>query len=481
MQTDPSPESIFKSITHKDTSNPAPLESFDAFLNEGTRLESELKAKTKQSAEGITKGRYFDKHIFKNLPVSLKYGCDVLTDPTEKEVFLVGALGVISGILPNVRGFYDGKDVSPHLFVYVLAKYGTGKGSLQYAKMLGQEIHRAKREQYQKQKESFQADKLEYEKELSIFNKDKTGTAIAPEPPAPPPQQMLFIPANNSKTGLFQLLSENGGRGILFETEGDTLADAIKTDYGNFSDGLRKAFQHETISYYRRTEKEFVEIENPCIATVISSTHDQLKNLIPTVEDGLFSRFLFYELQASKDFKNVFDSRKNDYPTKFQELAEHFLKAYTMLADFPEPITVSLTENQQEKFLATFQEWTDEIREYVSDDLRGSVNRLGLICFRVAMILTVLRHLEDDHHMSVHIVCEDPDFENALKIVTILKRQALKVFYSMPGAKAKNDTPDKTDTLKIKAREMSEQGMSYGEIAKELRTPKTTIHRWINA
>ena len=46
--------------------------------------------------------------------------------------------------------------------------------------------------------------------------------------PIKPLEKMLIIPANNSATGVFQLLSENEGSGLLFETEGDTLACAFK-------------------------------------------------------------------------------------------------------------------------------------------------------------------------------------------------------------------------------------------------------------
>ena len=55
---------------------------------------------------------------------------------------------------------------------------------------------------------------------------------------------MLIIPANNSSTGLFLNLNDNQGVGLLFETEGDTLAQTFKSEHGNYSDGFRKAFHH---------------------------------------------------------------------------------------------------------------------------------------------------------------------------------------------------------------------------------------------
>lgn len=72
---------------------------------------------------------------------------------------------------------------------------------------------------------------------------------------------MLFIPANSSATAVYQVLNDNGGQRLMFETEGDTLANT--SDYCNYSDGFRKAFHHETISYKRRKDREYVNIRNP--------------------------------------------------------------------------------------------------------------------------------------------------------------------------------------------------------------------------
>ncbi|MCB9341957.1 MAG: DUF3987 domain-containing protein [Lewinellaceae bacterium] len=474
----PPHENIFEN-SYKDTENP--LDNLAAFQAEFAKLEKELEPNTGQTVGGISETKHFDKAIFDNLPDVLRFGCQILTDASEMEVFLVGALGVVSGILPNVQGFYDGKYICPNLFVYILAKYGTGKGSLHFSRLLALPVHRQKSDLNKDAKAIYEAEKLQYEQELKQFRKQKGGTATPPEPPAEPPAQMLFLPANNSKTGIFELLAGNGGKGIIFETEGDTLADAFKQDYGNFSDGCRKAFQHEPISYYRRTGREHVEIESPCLSLVLSSTYDQLLNLIPTIENGLFSRFLFYELDAAPDFRNVFDARKTTYPESFAELGNLFQTIHSNLEELTAPVTVTLTEKQQAKFLQTFQEWKAEIREYVSEDLEGTVNRLGLICFRVAMIFTVLRHFEGNRQFSDVLTCEDVDFENALRIIAILKRQAVGVFYRMPPSKSgQRKKEPKDENLKQKAKELRAKGMSYGDIEKELRQSKGKVYYWLN-
>ncbi|GAB3341888.1 hypothetical protein GCM10027299_56230 [Larkinella ripae] len=428
---------------------------------------------------------YFTQDIYSNLPDLLKNGCSILTDQIEKEVFLVGALGVVSGLLPNVRGFYDTRFYSPNLYCYILARYGSGKGSLNLSYWLGAVVHQRKKEQYQKALADYKVDLTRYRKDLKRFQQDKTGNVEEPTEPTEPPLTVLFIPANNSRTGAFEMLNNNEGRGIIFETEGDTLAETVKQDYGNYSDGLRKAFHHEPITYYRRTSKEYCEIENSQLSVVLSSTFDQLLCLIPTVQNGLFSRFLFYELTPNPKFKDVFDSRKSQYPAFFKGLGEQFAEIYDHLSGLNEPLTIQLTTDQQRQFVQLFQHWKDEVREYVSEDLDGSVNRLGLIAFRVAMILTTLRAFETGEIPDV-LTCNDLDFENALRIVETLKRHALRVFYRLPKPKEGNTNNKyavKADQL-AKARQLFSQGKNYAEIAAEVlgdAKKKGTIWKWLKA
>ena len=87
---------------------------------------------------------------------------------------------------------------------------------------------------------------------------------------------MLFLPANNSSTGFFELLNDSDSSGLIFETEADTLSKSFKSDYGDYSDGFRSAFQHEPHSFYRRTDKEYVEIKRPALSVMLSGTPKQI-------------------------------------------------------------------------------------------------------------------------------------------------------------------------------------------------------------
>ena len=59
--------------------------------------------------------------------------------------------------------------------------------------------------------------------------------------PVAPPNRMFIIPGNNTGSGLLQNLIDSDGTGIICESEADTVSTAIGTEFGNWSDTLRKA------------------------------------------------------------------------------------------------------------------------------------------------------------------------------------------------------------------------------------------------
>jgi len=407
--------------------------------------------------------------IIDDLPEMLKQPCTHLVDEAEKEVFLIGALGVVSGLLPNLIGLYSGKWITPNLYVYVLAGYGGGKGGLDYARKLGEQIHHEKRETAKRLMADYQKDLEIYKKNLKYFSKTNS-EGEPPTPPTKPPTSMLFIPANNSKSGIYQLLKENNGKGIIFESEGDTLADALKQDYGNFSDTLRKAFHHEYLDLFRRMNDELIEIQHPELSLVLSSTYNQLKILIPSVENGLYSRFLFYELKQNNRFENVFDDRKKNYQEYFEKVGWDFKQFYDRLQTLPS-VTFWLTDEQKQQFVKLFDEKKEKLIEDVDATMAGTANRLGIIAFRIMMIFTALRIYEAGAPLE-NIRCSNIDFGNAIRIVERLEKHARTVYEYLNGQ------PEK----KKLAQMLSKEGKSYGDISKIIfdnENHKSTVYRWI--
>jgi hypothetical protein len=366
----------------------------------------------------------FPKSIALSLPHFLQQVIQPTTSPEESDIMLLGALTTISACFPKLYGIYDGKKVFANLFLFVTAPASAGKGRLTQCKNLVNPIHKDMREQASVLKKQFDA-------ENAVYNMNK-GKNENLEKPSKPPERMLFIPANNSTTGVFQLLSDNEGKGLIFETEGDTLAQAFKSDYGNYSDGFRKAFHHETISYYRRTDREYVDIENPCLSTVLSGTPKQVSSLIPNAENGLFSRFIFYYMNITPIWKNVFEIQtENGLDEYYNALGTTFLGFYKTLKNNP-PIQVTFSLQQQVKFNQYFSKIQTKYLNIQTEDYIATIRRMGIIAYRIAMLFTALRIMEDGD-VNTKRECEDVDFNNAMAIIAILIQHSSQVFNALPA------------------------------------------------
>lgn len=201
-------------------------------------------------------------------------------EPTIQHLLLFGSLISLSAVMPHVCGVYGGKRVYANLYGFVVAPPASSKGRLadviQLIKPIDDEI-RLIGQQEQEQ----------YQLELAKYKAEKNPDAIAPKQP---PMRRLLLPANASSTAMYQALNDNHGSGITFETEGDTASQTLKSDYGNYSDGLRKAFHHEPISYMRRKDAEDAYIQHPRWSVLLSGTPAQVTSFIPNSENGLFSR-----------------------------------------------------------------------------------------------------------------------------------------------------------------------------------------------
>jgi hypothetical protein len=357
--------------------------------------------------------------VFDTIPEFLKHITEVATTKEERDILLLGSLVTLSVAFPKLIGKYGDNPVNTNLFIFISAKASAGKGILIHCRKLVEPIHLALRNQAKIMKQQFEVDMQEYN-----ANKGKDANT---EKPQKPPQKMLFIPANNSATGFLEILGDSDKRGLIFETEGDTLAKAFKSDYGDFSDGFRNAFQHEPISYYRRTDKEYVEIDRPCLSALLSGTPKQITTLIPNAENGLFSRFMFYVMNMKLIWKDVFASKtENGLDVHFERLGNDFYSLYQTLQANPD-VHFSLTPSQQLQFNQFFEKMQTLYVNIQEEEIISSVRRLGLIAYRIMMIFSALRIMEDGN-IEQTIFCNDTDFQNTLDMITILVKHSSYVY-----------------------------------------------------
>lgn len=462
----PSPNPVPSSITRSrfPPPNPAPLPK--------TPITSNGAFEVLDENDNISSNQMpsFYNDVKDYLPDFLKKIAGNAISDEDADLLILGTLTAVSACLPNIFGIYAGREVFPNLFLFVTAQASAGKGRLSLCRRIVEPIHRQLREQYAAEMEQYRRLQIEY----AMNKKDPDA-----EMPQEPPLKTLFIPANSSSTAVYQVLNANKGVGLIFETEGDTLANTFKSDFGNFSDGFRKAFHHETISYNRRKDKEFVELEKPRMSALLSGTPRQILSLIPDTENGLFSRFLFYCLNIRIVWNDVFAVQEETLDSHFENYGREFYDLYRLLK-ISSPIRFALTAPQQAEFHSFFEQIQGEYSSVFGLDFVASVRRLGLITFRIAMIISSLRILENGHFPNI-MLCDDNDFQTAKIMVRTLLKHTAKVYQTLPAI---DDETLKNSKNQAKNNYYQSLPPDFDKqtalnIASSLNIPKTTAERYL--
>lgn len=367
------------------------------------------------------------QELYNHMPEILQDGAKAFNDARERDVFLTGALAILSGCLPGVKGVYAGNEVFPNMFSFAIAPAASGKGALKFAKMLADEYHGMVLRSSKESELVYNQQAAEHKQRM--FSKKKTDSP-PDELPVKPPFKVVYIPANTSYAKILWHLEQNDGTGIICETEADTLGNVFKQEWGSYSDMLRKSFHHERLSSSRKGNNEFTEVNTPSLSIALSGTPNQVTGLIASSEDGLFSRFMFYAFKVEQEWKDVSPGAHSI------NLTEHFknlsYKVYRMVLFLQgEETVVTLTAEQWQQLNRTCTAWLQEVTMFTAEEAASIVKRLGLVLFRMAMLFTALRKFENGEASST-LVCTNEDFSTALELAGIYLQHSLLMFNNLP-------------------------------------------------
>ncbi len=345
--------------------------------------------------------RLIDETVYNNLPKQLK-DITIQFQGRERDIVLLSSLGVISNCLPNIIGEYDSDIIYPNLYILIIAPPASGKGVMNYSRILIEKIHE---DIYSTTKK----ENCECE-DRQRNQKEKTSC---------PEIKVKILPANISSAEMYSFLASSEHGLIIIESEADTMSNMLKNDWSNYSDVLRKAFHHEDLSLARKTEKVFEEVKEPKLSMVITGTPDQMQPLLKSKDNGLASRFIVYIFDEVSEFKDVFAKVDNGKRNAFNLIADELFTAYQKLISLNKPIEFEFTENQKAKFLKMMRKMRSDIIECDSQSFLSNLHRHGLMMFRIAMILTALRNIENLNEQE-KIICSNKDFMVALTLMTTL-------------------------------------------------------------
>ena len=420
------------------------------------------------------------------------------TSPTQRDVMLIGALTAIGASMERyVRCPYAGKLQSPCLQSFIVAPSASGKGILSLIRLLVEPIHDEIRQQVATEVKAYKKEKAAYD----VMGKERSKV----EAPQMPKNRMFLISGNNTGTGILQNIMDANGTGLICETEADTISAAIGSEYGHWSDTLRKAFDHDRLSYNRRTDQEYREVKKSYLSVLLSGTPAQVKPLIPSTENGLFSRQLFYYMHGIWAWINQFESGEADLEAIFTDIGLEWKKQLDLMKTHGVH-TLRLTDEQKQEFNALFSDLFFRSGLANDNEMSSSIARLAVNTCRIMAEVAMIRALECDQpyqfkNSSIHLLTPDKeiatdnikdgiitrwdvtitaeDFKAVLELVTPLYRHATHILSFLPSTEVKHRANADRDAL-FEAMGNQFTRAQLSEQATIMKIKPTTAFGWLN-
>lgn len=280
-----------------------------------------------------------------NLPELMKSVLSLAHTPAEKDMLLMSALTACSGVLPNLYFKYGigAKRYYPNLQLFIVGSAACGKGIANLALELVKPIHEA---------------------------------------------NPLIIPGDATYPAFYQTLAKQKGRGYIHESEGSVITDIWRSSTVNYNTALRKAAEHETIS--RARCKEASVIENPQLSMVLTGTFSQYHALVPSIENGYFSRLLTLIVDEHQAFNSQYVQPSENSGDVIKAAAEQLYHLYEKLL-FSKPCEFRLTPDQRTRLGHHLETAYPTLIRMLGEDFHSVVLRMAVHIERIALILSALR------------------------------------------------------------------------------------------
>ena len=302
-----------------------------------------------------------------NLPQLMQNVLSLANTPAEKDMLLMSALTACGSVMPNLYVKYGigAKRYYPNLQLFIVGSAACGKGIANLALELVKPIHE---------------------------------------------QTPIIIPGDATYPAFYQTLARQHGRGYIHESEGSVITDIWRSSTANYNTALRKAAEHETISRARCREASV--IENPQVSMVLTGTFSQYKALVPSIENGYFSRLLTLIIDEHQAFNSRYVQPSENSGEVIKAAAEQLYHLYETLL-FTRPREFSLTKEQKSRLGQHLETAYPTLIRMLGEEFHSVVLRMAVHIERIAMILSALRMTSSVLPDGIRLECSDTDYATA--------------------------------------------------------------------
>ena len=280
-----------------------------------------------------------------SLPAMIRPVMNLAQSEAEKDMLLLSLLTAAGSAMPNLYCRYGiaAKRYYPNLQLFIVGSAACGKGIANLALELVKPIHE---------------------------------------------KMPLIIPGDATYPAFYQTLAKQHGHGYIHESEGSVITDIWRSSTANYNTALRKAAEHETIS--RARCKEYSVIENPQLSMVLTGTFSQYHALVPSIENGYFSRLLTLIVDDIQPFSERYVQPAEASQKVITTAAEQLYHLYERLFA-AKPREFQLTPEQRERLGLHLKTAYLTLIRMLGEDFHSVVLRMAVQIERIAMILSAMR------------------------------------------------------------------------------------------
>ena len=326
-----------------------------------------------------------------SLPAILQPIMSLAQSDSERDMLLMALLTASGSCMPNLYFRYGltGKRYYPSLQCFIVGSAACGKGIANLALDFVRKVHEA---------------------------------------------TPLVIAGDSSYPGFYRQLERQNGRGYIHESEGSVITDVWRSSVTNYNTALRKAAEHEPITRNRANDSSVIAC--PQLSVLLTGTFSQYKALVPSIENGYFSRLLTLIVQDQQAFSSKYVEPANGSNTIMATASEQLFELCQTLYR-SHPIEFQLTEEQRTRLGKHFETAYPTLLSLLGENFHSVVLRMAVQIERIAMILTALRKASSNplpHSSTNPLICSNQDYALAELIGNKLLLHMAAAYRMIKGA-----------------------------------------------
>ncbi len=337
-----------------------------------------------------------DLHIAKhvepeNLPAMIQPVMSLAQSDAERDMLLMSLLTAAGSCMPNLYFRYGltGKRYYPNLQCFIVGSAACGKGIANLALELVSKVHEA----------------------------------------AP-----LVIAGDSSYPGFYKQLERQNGRGYIHESEGSVITDVWRSSVANYNTALRKAAEHEPITRNRARDNSSIACTQ--LSVLLTGTFSQYKALVPSIENGYFSRLLTLIVNDQQAFSSRYVEPASCSNGIMGAAAQQLYDLCQALYK-SRPMEFSLTSEQRARLGQHLETAYPALMQLLGVNFHSVVLRMAVHIERIAMILSALRSCEEQlkiKNYELRLECSDSDYQTAELIGNKLILHMAAAYQMIKGA-----------------------------------------------